>query len=154
MARVVISSMCARYTVKDGNRGRLWILAGADGDGWERRELVNIGTEDGNGVPSCLRGTRRMRPAGTSKSRMRSAGLLAKTVIERRRGRTRVMHASTGEVGIRVTREEYNTMVAWTSSIHAHPIQEELTRATDDTRLTCPTVEPVVSDTNNSFASL
>ena len=149
-----MSNMCARYTVKDGNSGRLWILARADEDVLEGRELENIGLEDGNGVPNCLRGTRRMRPAGMSKSRSRSTGLLAKTVIERRRGRTRIMHPSMGELGIRVTREEYSTMVAWTSLTHAGTIQEELTRATDDTRLTCPTVEPVVSDTNDSFASL
>lgn len=99
MASVVMRSICALYTVSAGSTATCDTDAGT-GVGIGERENDEclglggvIGLGDGRGVPDCLGGIRRRRPAGKRRRTESSAGLVAKSVMDSRSGKTRMSHA-------------------------------------------------------------
>lgn len=89
MASVVMRSICALYIVSDGRGG---IARGANEGLW--------GTSDGSGDADSLRGMRRRGGTGRRTRSERSVGVVAKMVMERRRGKTSIRHDVKKRIGL------------------------------------------------------
>ena len=64
--------------------------------GWEKDECIGLGgvrgLSDGSGDPDSLQGIRQRRPVGKRRRIESSMGLVAKSVMDKRSGRTRMSH--------------------------------------------------------------
>jgi hypothetical protein len=77
-------SICALYTVSEGRGG----IDGAGGEGEKDDSDAGgvMGLGDGSGVPDSLRGMRRRRPVGKRRRIERSTWVVAKRVMDSKRG--------------------------------------------------------------------